>query len=216
MTIGLNYSAHNGNTSTSYFAAVTDIARGMGMGMVYWPGLRFGDSYSIESLAANGQLVNNSTTGVAQLKWGYGFGTVPPVNDLPAAPPGAELVAAASGRCADVPGFSTTAGTQLDIWDCNAGGNQTWDYTTTNELSVYGDMCMQAGTTSTTPGSPVDLESCTGATNQQWTVNPTTGTITSAADSSLCLDTTAEATTDGTLLTVATCSGSTSQSWKLG
>jgi len=215
MTIGLNYGAHNGNTYTSYLAATTDMARGMGMGLVYWPGLRFGDSYSIESLGSNGQLTNNSVTGVAQLKWGYGYGTIPPVNTDPAAPPGEELVGAASGRCAEVPGFSTTAGTQLDIWDCNDGGNQTWDYRSSNELSVYGDMCMQAGTTSTAAGSPVVLEDCTGAADQQWTVNAASGTVTPARDSSLCLDSTGEATADGTLLELATCSGSTSQSWKL-
>ena len=214
MTIGLNYGAHNGNTYTSYLAATTDIARGMGMGLVYWPGLRFGDSYSIESLGADGKLTNNSASGVAQLRWGYGFGTVPPVNDQPAAPPGQELVNAASGRCADVPGFSTTAGTQLDMWDCNGGGNQTWDYTTSHELSVYGDMCMQAGTSGLASGTAVVLESCTGATDQQWTVNAG-GTVTSAADSTLCLDTVGGATADGTLLDVATCSGTTSQTWKM-
>jgi hypothetical protein len=73
---------------------------------------------------------------------------VPPVNDQPAAPPGQELISSASGRCVDVPGASTTDGTQLDIWDCNGGGNQTWDYSQTHELTVYGDACMQAGTTS--------------------------------------------------------------------
>ena len=215
MTIGLNYGAHNGNTYTSYLAATTDMARGMGMGLVYWPGLRFGDSYSIESLGTTGELTDNSATGVAQLKWGYGYGTIPPVNTDPAAPPGEELVGAASSRCAEVPGFSTTAGTQLDIWDCNDGGNQTWDYTSSNELSVYGDMCMQAGTSSTATGSPVVLEDCTGAADQQWTVNATSGTVTPVGDSSLCLDSTGEATADGTLLELATCSGSTSQSWKL-
>lgn len=60
MTVGLNYGNHNGNVFTSYFAAVTDIARGMGMGLVYWPGLRFGDAYSIESLDAKGKLQDNS------------------------------------------------------------------------------------------------------------------------------------------------------------
>lgn len=217
MTIGLNYGAHNGNDYTSYLAAVTDIARGMGMGLVYWPGLRFGDSYSIESLDANGQLQNNSVTGVAQLKWGYGYGTVPPVNDQPAAPAGEAIVGSASGRCVDVPGFSTTAGTQLDIWDCNGGGNQTWDYTSADELSVYGDMCIQAGTGSApATGTAAAIESCTGAADQQWAANATSGTVTSAADSSLCLDATGAATADGTLLDVATCDGSASQSWKMG
>ncbi|MFG1807588.1 RICIN domain-containing protein [Streptomyces sp. NPDC049040] len=31
-----------------------------------------------------------------------------------------------SGRCLDVPGASTTDGTQLEIWDCNGGNNQRW------------------------------------------------------------------------------------------
>jgi len=215
MTIGLNYGAHNGNDYTSYFAAVTDLARGMGMGLVYWPGLRFGDSYSMETLEPSGQLVNNDPSGVAQLRWGYGFGTVPPVNDQPPAPPGQEIVGQASGRCVDVPGFSTTAGTQLDIWDCNSGGNQTWDYTSSGELSVYGDMCMQAGSSGATAGAPVVIENCTGAADQQWSV-ASNGTITSAADSSLCLDATAGGTADGTPLDIAACDGTAGQSWTMG
>jgi hypothetical protein len=215
MTIGLNYGAHNGNVSTAYLAATTDIARGMGMGLVYWPGLRTGDSYSIESMNAAGRLVDNSASGVAQLKWGYGDGSVPPVNDQPAAPPGVQISNTASGRCVDVPGFSTTAGTQLDQWDCNGGGNQTWDLTSTHELSVYGDMCMQAGTSTSVSGSGVVIESCTGSAAQQWTVNAD-GSIVSSAESTLCLDTTGAATADGTLLDVATCDGAASQSWKMG
>ena len=31
-----------------------------------------------------------------------------------------------SGRCLDDPGFNTTNGTQLEIWDCNGGSNQQW------------------------------------------------------------------------------------------
>ncbi|HEU5428200.1 MAG TPA: ricin-type beta-trefoil lectin domain protein [Actinocrinis sp.] len=217
MTVGLNYGNHNGNVFTSYFAAVTDIARGMGMGMVYWPGLRFGDAYSIESIDAKGKLQNNSATGVAQLKWGYGFGTVPPVNNQPPAPPGTSITGVASGRCVDVPGWSTTSGTQLDLWDCNNGGNQQWNYTTTHLLTVYSNKCMQAGTGTGTvaSGTAVVIEDCTGLPAQQWTVNAG-GTITNAGGTNLCLDTVAGAGADGTLLDVATCSGSTSQNWKVG
>ncbi len=34
------------------------------------------------------------------------------------------LVNPVSGRCLDDPGFNTTSGTQLEIWDCNGGSNQ--------------------------------------------------------------------------------------------
>jgi hypothetical protein len=217
MTVGLNYGAHNGNVFTSYLAATTDIARGMGMGLVYWPGLRTGDSYSIESLGADGKLTDNDSSGVSQLKWGYGFGTVPPVNDQPPAPPGTTVTETASGRCLDVPGYSTTSGTQLDLWDCNGGGNQSWNYTATHLLTVYSNKCMQAGTgtVSAGAGAAVVIEDCTGLAAQQWTVNAN-GTISSTADSTLCLDTASGASADGSAVVVATCSGATSQSWKLG
>ena len=217
MTVGLNYGAHNGNVFTSYFAATTDIARGMGMGMVYWPGLRTGDAYSIESLDAKGRLQNNSASGVSQLKWGYGFGSVPPVNDLPAAPSGTAVTETAGGRCLDVPGYSTTSGTQLDLWDCNGGGNQSWDYTATHLFTVYSNKCMQAGTGSGTvsAGTAVVIEDCTGLPAQQWNV-ASNGSITSAADTSLCLDTTGSASSDGATVVVAACNGSASQGWKVG
>ncbi|WP_229702514.1 RICIN domain-containing protein [Streptomyces albiflavescens] len=32
----------------------------------------------------------------------------------------------ASGRCLDVPGFNSANGTQVVLWDCNAGSNQRW------------------------------------------------------------------------------------------
>ena len=37
------------------------------------------------------------------------------------------LVSAASGRCLDVVGNSATAGSRVQIWDCNGQANQTLD-----------------------------------------------------------------------------------------
>ena len=34
--------------------------------------------------------------------------------------------AVGAGKCLDVPGYSTTQGTQPQIWDCNGGANQQW------------------------------------------------------------------------------------------
>lgn len=73
MTTGLNYlGSHNGNQWTSYLAAVTDTARSSSMGTIYWPGLRSGDSYSMEYQSGSG-LGNNNSSGVTQLRWGYGY-----------------------------------------------------------------------------------------------------------------------------------------------
>jgi hypothetical protein len=214
MTIGLNYGAHNGNVYTSYLAAVTDFARQHRMGIVYWPGLRAGDSYSIESLQADGTLTDNSASGVAQLKWGYGYGDVEPVNDLPAAPPGRSIVGQASGRCVDVPGFSTTPGTALDLWDCNGGGNQSWNATADKELTVYGDLCLQAGADGVTAsaGAAVIIASCTGAEVQHWNINAD-GTITPAAAPALCLDAAGAGTGNGTAVDLWYCNGQPNQAW---
>jgi hypothetical protein len=212
MTIGLNYGAHNGNTYTSYFAALTETARAEHMGIVYWPGLRFGDSYSIESVGDDGHLVNNSVSGVAQLRWGWGFGTTEPENDDPAAPPGEPLVHTASGRCLDVPGFSTTDGTSLDLWDCNGGGNQTWNLNADKQLTVYGNKCMTVGGTGATAGDPVVIEDCTGTAAQQWNVNADLS-VTSVANPALCLDAAGGGTGNGTAVDVWYCNGGSNQAW---
>jgi hypothetical protein len=212
MTTGLNYGAHNGNIYTAYFAALTNTARARKMGLVYWPGLRFDDAYSIESLDAKGKMVNNNVSGVAQLRWGWGFGHIPPINNLPAAPPGEPLHGVGSDKCVDVPGFSTKNGTQLDLWDCNAGGNQSWNWTTKKELTIYGNKCMAVAGTGGAAGDPVIISDCTGATAQQWNLN-TDKTITSVANPKLCLNASGGGTGNGTAVDVALCDGSTSQAW---
>jgi hypothetical protein len=72
MTTGINYLAnHNGALYQSFFAAITDTARADSMGSVYWAGLKGGDSYSMEERSGSG-LVNNNSSGVTQLRWGWG------------------------------------------------------------------------------------------------------------------------------------------------
>jgi hypothetical protein len=159
--------------------------------------------------------VDNSATGVARLRWGYGYGDTEPVNDLPPAPPGEPLRGVGSGRCVDVPGFSTTDGTQLDLWDCNGGGNQSWHWTANKELTVYGNKCMAVAGTGTTVEDPVIISSCTGAATQQWNLNADQ-TVTSVASPTLCLQAAGAGTGNGTLVTVGTCTGGTHQAWTRG
>ncbi|SEF28582.1 Cellulase (glycosyl hydrolase family 5) [Amycolatopsis pretoriensis] len=74
MTTGLDYSAghQDGNNFTAYFAATTDLARSRQLGVVYWPGLRSGDTYSITRQSGSG-LATNNASGVVQLRWGWGL-----------------------------------------------------------------------------------------------------------------------------------------------
>jgi hypothetical protein len=43
----------------------------------------------------------------------------------------------------------------VQIWDCNGGANQQWTLASNNQLTVYGNKCLDA------PSS-----SCTGGANQ--------------------------------------------------
>jgi hypothetical protein len=212
MTIGLNYGNHEGDTYTAYLGALTETARKLNMGVVYWPGLRTGDSYSLTTQADDGDLTVNSQSGLAQLQWGWGLLKTEPLNSLPPAPPGEPLRGVASGRCVDVPGFSTSNGTALDLWDCNGGGNQSWNWTADKQLTVYGGKCMTIGGDGSSAGSPVVITDCTGAANQAWKLNDDL-TVTSVTDPSLCLDAAGAGTGNGTGVDLWYCNGATNQQW---
>ncbi|MFF1479997.1 arabinofuranosidase catalytic domain-containing protein [Streptomyces sp. NPDC058301] len=127
------------------------------------------------------------------------------------------LHAMGAGRCLDVPGSSTTAGTQTQIWDCHGQANQTWSQTTSHQLTVYSGtsrLCLDASHQGTSPGTKVITWTCNGQSNQQWNLN-TNGTLTNA-QSGLCLDVTNASTANGTPVQLWTCNGGSNQQWSLG
>ncbi len=128
-----------------------------------------------------------------------------------------EVHAVGAGKCLDVPGSTTTAGTQLDIWTCNGGSNQIWTHTSAGQLTVYSggsQMCLDAFNNQTTPGTKVEIWTCNGQANQQWNLN-SNGTIT-GVQSGLCLDVTGASTANGALAELWTCNGQSNQQWTLG
>jgi hypothetical protein len=116
---------------------------------------------------------------------------------------------AASGRCVDVPGSSQANGTQLQLWDCHSGSNQSFTTTSSKQLQVYGTKCLDAAGSGA--GARVQIWDCTGGANQQWNIN-TDGSIT-GVQSGLCLDAASAGTGNGTLLQVWTCNGGGNQRW---
>jgi hypothetical protein len=205
MTTGVDYNGAIGtNNFVAYVQADSDTLRRLGIGSVYWPGLRTGDSYSMETLGGSGTsltLTNNNASGVSRLRWAWGLdsGTAAVIRGV------------GSNRCVDVPGASTTWGTQVQIYDCNGGSNQSWLYTPSKALVVYGSLCLDVAGASTTAGAKVETWDCTGATNQQWNVN-SDGTITSV-QTGYCLDAIGAGTANGTKLDVWLCNGATNQKW---
>jgi hypothetical protein len=124
---------------------------------------------------------------------------------------GAVVRGVGSNRCLDVPNNATANGTQVEIWDCNSGSNQSWTLTSARELQVYGNKCLDVAGAATTAGAAVQIYDCNGGTNQQWNLN-SNGTITGVG-SGLCLDVVGNATTNGALIDIWTCAGGTNQQW---
>ncbi|GAA3648158.1 lysophospholipase L1-like esterase [Lentzea atacamensis] len=125
---------------------------------------------------------------------------------------GKRIAGVPSGRCVDVPGATTTNGTQTQLWDCHSGTNQSWAYTSNRQLVVYGTKCLDASGWGTTNGTQVAIWDCTGGANQQWNVNAN-GTITNAL-SNLCLDASGQGSANGTKLILWSCSGQSNQQWR--
>ncbi|WP_405771903.1 PHB depolymerase family esterase [Streptomyces sp. NBC_01538] len=126
------------------------------------------------------------------------------------------LHAVGASKCLDVPNASTTAGTQLQIRDCQGGAGQLWTRTGSGQLTVTisgTTLCLDAYNHQTTAGTKVVTWPCNGAANQQWNLNAE-GTVT-GVQSGLCLDVTGVSTANGAPVQLWTCSGGTNQKWNL-
>ncbi|GAB3834987.1 ricin-type beta-trefoil lectin domain protein [Dactylosporangium cerinum] len=113
--------------------------------------------------------------------------SAPPSSSAPPSTPsgGAKrIVGAQSGRCVDVPNASHNNGTRVQLYDCHGQSNQQWTATSSRQLTVYGNVCLDAAGSGN--GAAVQIYSCNGQSNQQWNVN-SNGTIT-GVQSGRCLD----------------------------
>jgi len=139
--------------------------------------------------------------------------TVLPPGDTPP-PTGQQIVGGQSGRCLEVPGSTTSNGTQTQLWDCGVATGQRWTYTSGRQLTVYGgSKCLDANGAGTSNGTQVIIWDCNGQANQQWNVNAN-GSIT-GQQSGLCLDANGAGTANGTKIILWSCNGQSNQRWSL-
>ncbi|WP_372503145.1 endo-1,4-beta-xylanase [Hamadaea flava] len=120
-----------------------------------------------------------------------------------------KIVGSQSGRCIDVPNSSHNNGTRVQLYDCHGLTNQQWTYTSSKQLTVYGNMCLDAAGSGN--GSAVQIYSCNGQTNQQWNVN-SNGTIT-GVQSGRCID--VWGTGNGQQVQIYDCNGQANQQFRL-
>jgi chitinase len=115
-----------------------------------------------------------------------------------------------SGKCIDDNNGSTTNGTQLEIFTCNGGANQSIT-ATAGTLQVLGK-CFDAANSATANNTPVQINTCNGGANQQWTINTTNNTIV-GVQSGKCLTVQGASTANLAKLLLFTCNGKTNQIW---
>jgi hypothetical protein len=135
--------------------------------------------------------------------------------------PWAELYNYHSGKCLEVPGFSTTAGTQLDQWGCNGGANQLWrpqlnasgvNYVFINE---YSKQCINVRGYSTSNGAAIQQWPCqwaTATTNEIWYADIFIGNLNGLSyyewaglQSNKCLNVSGDSQADGAKIIQWTC-----------
>ncbi|WP_433605420.1 ricin-type beta-trefoil lectin domain protein [Dactylosporangium sp. CA-139114] len=210
------WSIRSNNTSGNWRTLASGSTTALGTGR--WHTLSLTVNGSSLTAAIDGTTVGSvsDTAWVAgQVGYGTGQGVTAQFDNLSVTPlggsgsPTGELRSAAANRCLDVNGASQADGAVVQIWDCNGGANQQWSATSSNQLTVYGNKCLDVPGTAS--GTRARIWTCNGSSGQQWRVN-TDGTITGVA-SGLCLDVNGAGTANGTAVQLWTCNGGSNQQW---
>jgi hypothetical protein len=201
------------NGDGSYTVALFNLGDATATVTANWADLGFAGPGTVRDLWARQDLgtVNNSLSRSLAAHASALFKVTPGAG---ATPVGGPLTSVLSGRCADVPNYTTVNATQLTVFDCNGGDNQKITYSTSAKtLKVLGK-CFDAHDNATASGTHVELFDCHGGANQQWNVNAN-GTIT-GVQSGICLDVFGTSNPNGSGLQLWTCNGGNNQRWTLG
>ena len=163
----IDYSIPSGSFFADYIRGVSSELRTLGVGSVYWPGLRDGDWYSLTSKTGTGSsiklaLVNQSGLTRLQYAWGVGSGGGSYV----------KIRNAATGLYLDGMG-RTTNGSNAGQYAAGSSTNQQWIVENDGNYVRIKDRATGLYLDSmgrTTNGAVLGQYSDTNSTSQQWTI----------------------------------------------
>jgi hypothetical protein len=163
----IDYSIPSGSFFADYLRGVSSKLRSLGMGSVYWPGLRDGDWYSLTTKTGTGSGIKLSLvnpTGLTRLQYAWGTGTGGGTY--------VRIVNAATGRYVDGLG-RTASGSSAGQSSGNSSDQEQWvvensgNYVRVKNRAtgLYLD-----GAGRTTNGAAVSQYPASSSANQQWSV----------------------------------------------
>jgi hypothetical protein len=163
----IDYSIPSGSFFADYIRGVSGELRELGVGSVYWPGLRDGDWYSMTTKTGSGagiKLTLANASGLTRLQYAWGIGTGG----------GTNVTVRNTATALAIDGLGRTAsGSTAGQWSLTGSTNQQWvienDGTFVRIRNRATGLYLD-GMGRTTNGSAAGQFSNTNAINQQWTV----------------------------------------------
>jgi hypothetical protein len=164
----IDYSIPSGSFFADYLRGVSSELRTLGMGSVFWPGLRDGDWYSLTAKTGSGSginlsLVNSSGLTRLQYAWGIGTGGGTYVRIGNAATGLYADGAGSTANGANADQYGNSAGRYEEQWAVENAGN--YVRIRNRATGLYLD-----GMGRTADGSAVGQYAASSSTNQQWSV----------------------------------------------
>ena len=212
------------NDDGSYIASAAKWMNSLGTLFVY-------SNYS--AYAPADQFVASGQNSIDQSAWyaAWGAGAVittpPPVATATPSPVSSagksavvEIVHVNSGKCIDDPGFSTSLGTQFEIWNCTGGANQQFKATLNSDgtltfVNSNSGLCLDVQGNSTSNLTHIEQWTCNGQLNQKfkpfaagsgnYNLKPANANL------STCIDINGNSTASGALAQEYICNGTGAQ-----
>jgi len=224
MNSGINYTgAIGGSQDIAYIQGLTNELRTLGMGSVYWPGIRSGDSYAMLTLGGSGTSLTTTvtnTSGLSRLKYGWGVGTGG--TDVFYSGAYYRFLNVNSGLALDVNQASTANGAAIIQWPQNGGNNQQWAITDNGGgyykiINRNSGLALDVNGASTANGASIIQWPWSGANNQQWQLTAVSTTIYKVTNrnSGEVLDVNGASTANGAGIIQWPSNGGANQQWQI-